>query len=173
MKKVIMIFACVAAVAIFMTSCFDEDPGNPVAIDGSGSKWSASNAAAQPIEIGIDDAYTFNNDLAAKLANRSGPITNDDISVLRNALSYMGQFNLFVHEESKYIEEVNKLYRSIYNMYTGNSNLESVYTAISEYGSAYAALSSNCKSKMNEFDKQQLTDFADAVYNYSCSFMKS
>ncbi len=170
-KKLFCILLCAACV-FCLTSCFDEEPGDPTAVDDTASNWSEPLNYDQNIEIDSDEAVKLNNDLAAALENQAQAVTPQDIQFVKDALRYMGQFNLFVHEDSSYIEQVNKLYTAFYNIYTGNCTKESVQEAIDAYSAAYASLSDENKEKMTELDSEKLKRFADNISRYSSSMMR-
>ncbi len=173
MKKLLIIILCLSAL-IYMTACFDEQPGTPVASGASGGKWSGDNGVAKPNEIDSDAAYEFNNQLAQSINSRADgqPVSPDDLATVRSALTYMGQFNLFVHEESQYIEQLNVLYRSVYDLYSGNCTADDTHEAVAALTAAYDALSAGCRERMTRFDPDRLNAFVDGVSDLAAVYMR-
>lgn len=171
MKKLLAIAIICLITMLCLTSCFEEETGNPTPVEDTQS-WTNTVKIEQNREMKLAQTYVVNSDLAAHLPAQAQSITFNDIEYIKTALKYMGQFNLFVREETKYMETVHQTYKAIYNMYVGNLSINAVYNQIDEYKAAYDALSDDCKANMTELDYQMLRSMAENVRAFSLSQLK-
>ncbi len=171
MKKILAVVLISVTALLCFTSCFEEKTGNPTPIEDTQS-WSNTVKIKQNNEMALAQTYVVNSDLAAHLPEQAETISYDDIEYIKTALTYMGQYDLFVREETKYIETVNQMYSEIYNMYAGNTTISAVYEKIDEYEAAYDALSDDCKTGMTRLDTELLRSMAENVRAFSLSKLK-
>ena len=171
MKKLLAMATFCLITLFCLTSCFEEETGNPTPVEDTQS-WSNTVKIEQNKEMKLAQTYVVNSDLAAHLTTQAVSITFDDIEYIKTALTYMGQYNLFVREETKYMETVHQTYKAIYNMYVGNLSINAVYDQIDEYKATYDALSDDCKENMTELNYEQLRAMAENVRAFSLSHLK-
>ena len=149
MKRALALLLAAGVTAGCLAGCsFGEKPGNPTPTASRASTWTDTFPATEGREMDPMLACSVNNEIVAHLEQMTGEVTYDDITYLKETISYLGQFRIHTRAETQYMAKIEALFNALYHLYSGNCEAPTVEAALAACYEAYGALPSDMRGVM-------------------------